>query len=168
MDRNIIIAEAISRITNSILREQSDGEFCHLLKSYGLEDLAASSVNYFFDTQKNGNIILFGHSKVNRKQINGILKSLGISKNRFEHVEYDDVTNYNFKDLEYNSNYRLILLGPMPHSAKGMGDNKSIIEWIQNNENIAKSVKLDNLKVSKTSLKKAISDQIKSGYLLKG
>lgn len=111
---------------------------------------------------------MFGDCSIKRKDIDGCLKSCGISKNRFEHIPYEEVTNYNFKNLEYNNNYRLILLGPMPHSAKGKGDSKSIIEWLTNNKNIAKTKKLDHLKITKTSLKNTIKQEINSGYLLQG
>lgn len=165
MDRTFIIAEAISRITTNLLRNQTDEQFCMLLESYGLGDLVSASLPYFLDTQKNGNIILFGDSKIKIKDIYGCLKSLGIDKKRFEHVPYEDVTNYNFKKLEYNSSYRLILIGPMPHSAKGMGDTSSIIEWLTNNKNIAKTIKFDNLKVTKSAFKETIEKEIEMGYL---
>lgn len=165
MNRNSIIAEAITRITNSLLMEQDDEQFCLLLEKYGLVDLLPSTLSYFYDTQKNGNIILFGDSNLKMNQIHGCLKSLGIDKKRFEYVSYDEVTNYNFKDLEYNNNYRLILMGPVPHSAKGMGDNNSVIEYLTKNKNVAKVVRLDGLKVTKTSFKNAIVKEIESGYL---
>ncbi len=168
MDRNPIIAEALSRITSSLLQEQTDEQFCILLENYGLGDLVADSLDYFADTQKNGNIIMFGDTSIKLKEIYGCLKSLGIDKRRFEHVPYEEVTNYNFKKLEYNNNYRLILLGPMPHSAKGMGDNSSIIEALVKNKNVAKTIKLDNLKITKTSFKSAIMQEIESGYLSLG
>lgn len=168
MDRNSIIAEALSEITSNLLREQTDEQFCLLLESYGLRNLVADSLSYFSDTQKNGNIIMFGASQIKLKDIYGCLKSLGISKNRFECVPYNEVTNYNFKNLEYNNNYRLIMIGPMPHSAKGMGDNRSIIEWLSSNQAIAKTIKLDNLKITKSSFKNAIENEIQSGYLAIG
>lgn len=168
MDRNSIIAEALSEITSNLLREQTDEQFCLLLESYGLRNLVADSLSYFSDTQKNGNIIMFGASQIKLKDIYGCLKSLGISKNRFEYVPYNEVTNYNFKNLEYNNNYRLIMIGPMPHSAKGMGDNRSIIEWLTSNQAIAKTIKLDNLKITKSSFKNAIENEIQSGYLAIG
>lgn len=165
MNRNSIIAEAISRITNKFMMVQSDEQLCMLLEDYGLGDLIPSTLPYFFDTQRNGNIIMFGDSNIKRNVIDGILKSLGIDKKRFEHIPYEEVTNYDFKQLEYNNNYRLILVGPMPHSAKGMGDNNSVIEYLKNNKHIAKVVELDNLKITKTSFKEAIQKEIESGYL---
>lgn len=168
MDRNPIIAEAISRITSELIKDQTDEQFCMLLEKYGLTNLIPQTAPYFYDTQKNGNIIMFGDSKIKTKEIHGCLKSYGISKDRFEHIPYDEVTNYNFKNLEYNNNYRLIMVGPVPHSAKGMGDNNSVIEWLTNNRNIAKTIILDNLKITKTSFKSAIEKEAESGYLAQG
>lgn len=166
MDRNSIIAEAISRITSELIKDQTDEQFCILLEKYGLNNLIPESAPYFFDTQKNGNIIMFGASQIKMREIYGYLKSFGISKDRFEHISYEEVTNYNFRNLEYNNNYRLILIGPMPHSAKGMGDNNSIIEWLTHNKNIAKTRTFENLKVTKSSFKDVIREEIESGYLL--
>lgn len=168
MDRSSIIAEAISRITSELIKDQTDEQFCILLEKYGLNNLIPESAPYFFDTQKNGNIIMFGDSQIKMREIYGCLKAFGISKDRFEHIPYEKVTNYNFRNLEYNNNYRLILIGPMPHSAKGMGDNNSIIEWLTNNRNIAKTIKLDSLKITKSSFKNAIEQEVRSGYLLEG
>ena len=168
MDRNSIIAEAMSRITTSLLREQTDEQFCMLLESYGLQDLVEASLPYFVDTQKNGNIIHFGDSQIKLKDIHGCLKSLGIDKKRFEYIPYDEVTNFDFRSLEYNNSYRLILIGPMPHSAKGMGDNNSIIEWLTKNKNIAKTIKFDNLKVTKSAFKGILENEIETDYLAVG
>lgn len=165
MDRTSIIAEAMSRISTTLFRNQTDEQFCMLLESYGLGDLVSASLPYFLDTQKNGNIILFGDSKIKIKDIHGCLKILGIDKKRFEHVPFNEVTNYNFKKLEYNNSYRLILVGPMPHSAKGMGDKSSIIEWLISNKNIAKTIRFDNLKVTKSAFKETIEKEIEMGYL---
>lgn len=165
MDRNSIIAEAISRITSDLIKDQTDEQFCILLEKYGLNNLIPESAPYFFDTQKNGNIIMFGDTSIKIDDIYGCLKSLGISKKRFEHVSYADMTNYDLRNLEYNNTYRLILIGPMPHSIKGKGEYASGIEWLVNNQNIAKTIKFDNLKITKTSFKKAIKAEIESGYL---
>ena len=71
--------------------------------------------------------------------------------------------------MEYNNTYRLILIGPMPHSVKGKGEYSSGIEWLMNNNNnIAKTIKMDNLKITKTSFKNAIKEEIDSGYLALG
>lgn len=165
MNRNPIIAEAISIITSELIKDQTDQEFCSLLENFGLLDLVAEYLPYFSDTQKNGKIILFGDTRIKIDDINGCLKSLKIDKKRFEHVAYEDMTNYNLKKLEYNSNYRLILIGPSPHSMKGMGDYSSGIEWLVDNKNIAKTIKMDNFKITKTSFKNALKKEIDSGYL---
>lgn len=68
MDRNPIVAEAITRITNSFLMEQDDEQFCMLLEKYGLADLIPTSAPYLFDTQKNGKILLLGDSSVRPKE----------------------------------------------------------------------------------------------------
>ena len=55
----------------------------------------------------------------------------------------------------------------MPPSVEAIGVNNSIIEWLTDNRNIAKTIKLDNLKITKLSFKNAIELEVRSGYLLK-
>lgn len=166
MDRNPIVAEAITRITNSLLMEQDDEQFCMLLEKYGLADLIPTSAPYLFDTQKNGKILLLGDSSVRPKEFEGILKEFNISKDRLKYVQYSEITNFKFKELEYNSNYRLILVGPVPHKARDIEGENSLTELIFKNKSIAKAVGLDNFKITKTSFKSAIKKEVDSGYLL--
>lgn len=168
MDRKLIIAQALSLITNELYKSQTDEQFCNLLGSYGLGDLVSDYLPYFSETQKNGDIIMFGDTRIKIEDIYGCLKSLGISKKRFEHIPYEEMTNYDLRNLEYNNTYRLILIGPMPHSVKGKGEYASGIEWLMNNNYIAKTIKMDNLKITKTTFKNAIKDEIDSGYLALG
>lgn len=168
MNRNAIIADAISRISTALLSQQSDESFYKLLESYGLSDLIPEINTYSFDTLKNGKIILFGDCQMKSEVINGILKTFGIDRKRFEHVPYEEVTNYNFKNLEYNMNYRLILISAVPHKAKGIGNYNSTISWLEENKNVAKTVVFNNLKLSKNNFKKILSEEIKAGYLATG
>ena len=68
--------------------------------------------------------------------------------------------------MEYNSNYRLILVGPVPHKARDIEGENSLTEWIFKNKNIAKTVRIDNIKITETSFKSAIKKEVDSGYLL--
>lgn len=165
MDRKSIIAQVISVITDELYKPQTDEQFYNLIENYGLGYLVSDYLSYFSDTQKNGDIIMFGDTSIKLDDIYGCLKSLGINKKRFEHIPYEEITNYNLRKLEYNNAYRLILIGPMPHSVKGKERFGSGIEWLMNNKNIAKTIKLDNLKITKTSFKNAIEKEINSGYL---
>ncbi|MFQ9967678.1 MAG: hypothetical protein ACLRU4_05480 [Peptoniphilus sp.] len=81
-------------------------------------------------------------------------------------MQYSEITNFKFKELEYNSNYRLILVGPVPHKARDIEGENSLTELIFKNKSIAKAVGLDNFKITKTSFKSAIKKEVDSGYLL--
>ena len=61
----------------------------------------------------------------------------------------------------------MVLIGSIPPSTKVIGVNNSIIERLTDNRNIAKTIKLDNLKITKLSFKNAIELEVRSGYLLK-
>lgn len=168
MNRNTIIAQALSAISSELLKEQTDEQFISLIESHGLDKLVEPYLPYFADTQDYGHILLLGDTSIKPKDLDGCLKSLGISKNRLEHIEYDQVTNFSFRELEYSSNYRLILVGPIPHLAKGIGNSSNPITYLTNDPNIAKTIIFDDLKITKTKLKEVLQKEIDSGYLARG
>jgi len=62
-----------------------------------------------------------------------------------------------------------MLFGPVPHSVNGKEDNSSIITIIENTDGYAKLIRLTDehqLKFTKTSLKRAISYEFETGYLV--
>lgn len=83
-----------------------------------------------------------------------------ITKDRVElHLGYQEAKSFSFRSIRYNPNYRLILFGPVPHSAEGKQDKSSIISQIENDDGYPKVIRLidsHSLKITKTTLKRAI------------
>lgn len=83
-------------------------------------------------------------------------------------LDYEDAENFNFEDLQYNPNTRLILVGPIPHSTKGKGKYSSIINKMENTDRYPKIIRMkagNELKITKSNLKKVLRREIDSGYL---
>ncbi len=81
-------------------------------------------------------------------------------------LDYEDAENFNFEDLQYNLNTRLILVGPIPHSTKGK--YSSIINKMENTDGYLKIIRMkagNELKITKSNLKKVLRREIDSGYL---
>jgi hypothetical protein len=171
MDELILIINEVSyRLFKDIKSANEKGELKEYLNKIGMGDLFPDEEKEsFYDTDPDGKILIFGDSKIKDRIIYGCLKEYGIDKERIElHLGYEEAKKYDFRKLQYNSLYRLILFGPVPHSMTGKGDYSSIITFLENNDGYPKVVRLTDahgLKITKTSLKKAIEQEIESGYL---
>lgn len=165
-----IIAEASHRLHIEIKRAYKSGGLETYLSSIGMLDLFPNEDISSFDSFPDGKILIFGQPKIKEREIYGCLKEYGITKARLElHLDYEKVKSYPFKEIQYNPTYRLILFGPVPHSGEGKKEYSSIITQIENTDGYPKVIRLldgHGLKITKTSLGKAICKEIESGYLV--
>lgn len=123
-----IMAEACHRLNQEIRSAFKGNNLEGYLDSIGMHDLYPVIEEPLFQTDPEGKILLVGQAQMNEQQILGCFKEFGLSKQRIElRLGYDEIKNYSFKSLHYNSNYRLILFGPVPHSTRGKGDASSTI-----------------------------------------
>lgn len=170
LDRDRLISEASIRLIEELTQADSIDEFNLIIHRLGYDSLLLD-YDYWTDTMPFGKILVIGDLSIKYSDLEGCLKSLGINKKRLEHISFDDINNYDITRLEYSDIYRLILLGPVPHSAKGMGDQTSVIISLENNPNITKVKRLisgNKLKITKQSVKQCLLEEIESGYLMKG
>lgn len=166
-----IIADASHLLHKKIKEAYNNGNLQGYLSSIDMLDLYPKEKNDIqFETLEDGKIIMFGDAKIKKHEIYGCLKEYGIDKSRIEmHLGYDELKRYPFKELRYDAKYRLILFGPVPHSVNGKEDNSSLITMIENTDGYAKLIRLTDehqLKFTKTSLKRAISHEIETRYLV--
>lgn len=160
--------EVVDTINNMVFEANREGKLEELLKSWNLDHLI-SQRSPFYDTERDGKIILIGYTNIKRKDLHGIVNALGLDKERFEFItESDDIKTYNYKKLQYNPKYRLVLVGPMPHSTAGKGNNSSTITNLENSDGYPRVVRLTNgndLKITKSSLKKVLQELINKNYI---
>ncbi|GKX30957.1 hypothetical protein SH1V18_34370 [Vallitalea longa] len=165
-----IIAEASNRLHVDIRDAYKSGLLEGYLSGIGMEDLIPNkSDERGYESYTDGKILIFGDSMVKDKDILGCVKSLGISKERIEmHLGYTEAKKFNFKNLKYAPNYRLVMFGPVPHSGKGKSEYSSIITQVENEEGFPKVVRLTDghsLKITKSSLKNALNKELEMGYI---
>lgn len=109
-------------------------------------------------------ILILGNLGVKTKDIAGIFKREGLSRNDFEHFDYDDVhsSKINAKDLLYTPAYSDIFVSTIPHKVKGIGDSSSLVEFLEENASVLPKLTIfrsedGTLKrASKTDLKVAV------------
>lgn len=165
-----IIAEASYKLHSEIKYAYKNGYLDGYLSSIGMPELIPSNEDDIgYESYPDGKILIFGDSMVKEKDILGCIKSLGFPKDRVElHLGYDTAKKYNFKNLKYAPNYRLILFGPVPHSGTGKSEYSSIITQVENEAGYPKIVRLTDghsLKITKTSLKNALNKELKIDYI---
>jgi len=108
-------------------------------------------------------VIIIGDSAVKTNHILGIVKEYGYDKDNVKlYLDYDKLTNLEFRNFQYNDKIDGVIVGPVPHSAKGRGDYSSIIQTITEEEGYPKVIRCQaeggNLKITKSSLHKAMKE----------
>lgn len=165
-----IITEASYQLHSEIRRSFKAGNLENYLTSIGMSNLLLNEEELpLFDTSPDGKILIFGDSQLKDREIYGCMKDFGLPKERVElHLGYEDAKTFAFKTLQYNPRYRLILFGPIPHSTKDKEDSSSIITNLERKDGYPKVIRLSDgneLKITKSSLKRVIEQQIHCGYL---
>lgn len=165
------LEEIIDTIVEKITLANRTGQLEEMLEQCGLKELIADkqqSSNDFYDTYKDGKIVVLGGSQVKEKVLLGIIKELGLDKDRFEFcLDYDSIVRYQFSKLQYNPNYRLVIVGSMPHSTAGKGDSSSAISEMEKGNGYPKVVRLgtNELKITKTGFANALQEQMAANYI---
>ncbi len=165
------LEEIIDTVTAKISRANRMDELESLLESWGLQELIdpAPESNTFYETRKNGKIVVIGASQVKERDLLGIVKKLGLDKDRFEFcLDYDAIETYNFKKLQWDINYRLVIVGPMPHSTTGKGNSRSTISEMEKPDNgYPKVIRLgsNELKISKSNFQELLEKQQAENYI---
>lgn len=141
------------------------GQLEDLLALLGLEHLLLADTGYH--VYKKGKILVIGQSDVKVDVLISIGKKLGIEKDRFEfHLDYDDAKKFEFRKIQWDPMYSVILVGPMPHSGISKGNNSSVISTIEKEEGFPPVVRLGRtnaLKISKSDFKEKLEELLKTG-----
>ncbi len=165
------IEEIVDFVTQKIYLANRTGDLETLLTAWGLQGLVqdeTKSSNDFYDTDKNGKIVVIGASQVKERDLTGVAKSLGIDKDSFEVcIDYKETKSFKFSELRYNPKYRLIIVGPMPHSTEGKGESSSVIAEMENADGYPKVIRLgsNELKITKTNFRNALQEMQRIDYI---
>ena len=161
----------IDAVTEKITLANRKGELEEMLEKWGMYDLIKSafpSSDDFYETEKDGKIVVIGAPQVKEHDLLGVAKSLGLDKDRFEFcLDYYESVKYPFHKLQYNTKYRLVIVGPMPHSTSVKGDSSSAISEMETGVGYPRVIRLgsNELKITKTNFKKALQEQIAENYI---
>ena len=155
--------ELAQHLTEILVKLNRTGRLHDLLDLLEMESLINPDTGY--QPYKAGKIIVIGQSDAKEEALLSIASNLGISKNRLEfHLEYVDAEKYNFRKMQWQPSYSVILVGPMPHSGVSKGDFGSVISALENEEGYPPVVRLgsNGLKITKSDFRTKLQDLIDS------
>lgn len=122
-----------------------------------------------FKPHKSGKIIVIGESRVKQKDLLVAAKKQGYEKNRFEfYTSYEELKSEDFRFLQFNPDYCLILVGPTPHKGKTMeGGYSSVISALDQPEMYPPLLRLgnDTLKITKASFVDGLNTARQKGWV---
>lgn len=105
-------------------------------------------------------LLIAGQSDIKKEHIFGILKKLGIDKNRVDMVlDYDDLKKFKWNDIQYSEKYSDVVFGACPHSVVGKGDYSSVISRMEHEDGWPNPIRAsanEALKFSQNSLFNAL------------
>lgn len=161
------LEEIIDIITQKVILANRTGTLETLLQQWGFDNLLNSESTY--ETNKDGKIVVIGQTEVKLNVLQGIIKSLNLDKNRFEFcLDYNESKTYNYKKLQYSPNYRVVMVGPIPHSSVGKNDSSSVIAEMKNKEGYPRIETLcdsNELKITKSNFKSTLEKLILENYI---
>ena len=161
------IEELMDAIRIRVLQANRTNTLDHLLFSMGMHDLIESWSQL---GRKDGKIVVLGASDVDEKHLLITAGKLGVDKDRFEFcLDYEALKTYNYRKLQYSDKYRLILVGPMPHSTTGTADSGSAIaEMEKHPEMYPRIIRITAgtaLKITKHGFKETIEKLVSEGFI---
>ena len=161
------IEELLDEIRIRVLRANREDTLDHLLASMGMYDLMEVQS---LSGNKNGKIVVLGASDVDEAHLLITAGKLGIDKSRFEFcLDYEAIQKYNFRKLQYSEKYRLILVGPIPHSSAGKADSGSAIaEMEKHPEMYPRIIRMSAgsaLKITKSGFKEVLESMLQENYI---
>ena len=159
--------EIMDAIMQKITVANRMGELDELLTKWGLTDFVESTSVY--DTYKDGKIAVIGATEVKQEVLEGIIKSCGLDKKRFEFcLEYDKTKTYRYDKLRYNLNYRAVIFGPVPHSSVGKNNSGSVISEMKSNSGYPRVEVLNDgnqVKITKSNFRNVLNKLVSEDYI---
>jgi hypothetical protein len=120
-------------VNERIAQANEDGTLHEILSAIGLQGLLGEDDDFDMGECDDayGDIIVLGDCEAKKKHLLGIANGLGYARERFRFVEYDELTQFDTRELQYSTRYAAVMCGPVPHKAGGIGDASSILETLR-------------------------------------
>lgn len=155
---NDFLEELFDRLKQEARLYNQQSEFDTFLERYQFEKSDSTQGHLYSDNAK---ILILGVRNGGLKSKDSIFKKARL-EDRYEIVEYDDLTNFDISTLENSTQYTDVFIGAVPHKMRGIGDtNNPVQTLIDGSETIYPKIhKLmtgSELKITKKNLTDAIA-----------
>ena len=151
------ISDIFIELEKQAREANAKGNIFEFLKAHNIEFDEIEECNYNKTTVR---LLIAGQSDVKKEHIFGILKRLGIDKNRVDMIlDYDEMKRFKWNDIQYSSKYSDVVFGACPHSVTGKGDYSSVIARMESEEGWPNPIRAsanESLKFSQNSLINAL------------
>ena len=118
----IELKDKLPEILTKLNRKEQLFDFLELIE---MSDLLSQTKQ--FKPYKTGKIVVIGDSEVKPNVIMAIFSNFGIDKRRVElYLGYNKAVTFDASKIQWDENYALIAVGPMPHSGVSKADFSSI------------------------------------------
>ena len=164
--------DVLDGLWDTLEAANASGSLGLLLNALGMSELVEKHLREpgALFTLPEGKILVVGARPRMEEDLRGVAKTLGVSSGRIEFLRYEDTTNYDFRKLEYSYAYCAVLFGHAPHSARGKGEDSSIITHIEGHrERYPECRRLyagGENKVTKTSFRDALTSLMGEGLVM--
>ncbi len=161
------LEELLDEIREKVTLANRTGNLDSILRALGMENWLKPAEG--FESYKDGKIVVIGQTSVKEEELRIVAKKAGIGSSRFEFcLEYEATKTFQYSKLQYAPQYRVVLVGPIPHSSTGKADSSSVISKLESAEGYPRVVRLTNgkeLKITKSNFKQALSALITENYI---
>lgn len=158
---NDFLEELFDRLKQEARLYNQQSEFDTFLERYQFEKSYSTQGHLYSDNAK---VLILGvrNGGLKAKDINGIFKKAKL-KDRYEIVEYDDLTNFDISTLENSTQYTDVFIGAVPHKMRGIGDTDNPVQTLIDGSEaiypkIHKLMAGSELKITKKNLTDAIAN----------
>lgn len=158
---NNIKEELDDHLTAALSRMNRFGQLKEFLRLLGMEHLLKREPGY--EVHKSGKIVVIGQSDVKPDTLLSIARQLELDKERFElYLNYEDAKTFNFRKMQWDPKYSLLMVGPMPHSGTSKGAYSSIIAALETEEGYPPVIRLgsNDLKITKSNFRAKLVEMI--------
>lgn len=149
-----VLDKLIDKIQTEVFQANALGNVYDVFQKYGCEELIdASAPSYSYIDLHHSKILVLAF-QLNQDDLRKAAKQEGVDPNRIDFVEYSP--GFDYGKLRYSSKYSDVLVGPIPHMGKNIGDASSFLSaYEQAPEEYPKVQRLEDstgtLKVTKTA-----------------
>lgn len=128
------LSEILERVYSKLSKEISEAYYNDsvdkLLEKYDMQD----EIEYNYYDSNNSKILILGDLAVNKDNLLGKAKKMGINKEQIEFgPDYVRMHNFDYSQLRNNFAYSDVLVGPIPHKGKNIDGYSSFLAMAKDN-----------------------------------